>query len=147
MATGDAADVGSSGHRAALSDRCPRCVQLDRTCPSCVQRRRYAWSLVNDRGETIDTTATIMKLAPHRVRRLVKEESDRRELARYRCDSIPVQLTRAAIAEALQHDPHLTIAQNARWRDMHQSDFERLPWARTPPGVPTSAFTSPARAD
>jgi hypothetical protein len=37
-----------------------------------------------------------------------------------------VQLTHEAIAQALRHDPHLTLSQIARWLDMHQSDFQRL---------------------
>jgi hypothetical protein len=90
-----------------------------------VQRRRYAWSLVNERGETFETAARIMMLAPERVRQLVKQEVDRRELDRFKCDSIPVDLTRTVIAEALAYDPDLTISRIASWLDMCQSDFER----------------------
>jgi hypothetical protein len=90
-----------------------------------VQRRRYAWSLVQERGETIESAAIIMGLAPARVSELVAQEDDRRELANFRCDSIPVQLTRAVIAEALARDPELTIGEIAHWLDMRQIDFER----------------------
>ena len=105
---------------------CSRCIETGRTCPSCVQRRRYAWSLVNERGETLrDAPRRIMGLAPERVRELVEEEADRRELAGFKCDSIPVHLTRAVIAEALARDPDLTIGEIADWLDMRQIDFER----------------------
>jgi hypothetical protein len=107
------------------SQVCPRCVETGRTCPSCVQRRRYAWSLVNERGETFETAGRIMMLAPERVRQLVDHETDRRDLERFRCDSIPVELTRAVIAEELAHDPDLTISRIAGWLEMCQSDFER----------------------
>jgi hypothetical protein len=66
-----------------------------------------------------------MHLEPGRVQELVAEESARRELDGFKCDSIPVQLTRAAIAEALARDPDLTIGRIAGWLEMRQSDFER----------------------
>jgi hypothetical protein len=56
---------------------------------------------------------------------LVEEEADRRELRSFKCDSIPVALTRAVIDEALACDPDLTLADIARWVEMRQVDFER----------------------
>jgi hypothetical protein len=91
---------------------------------------------VNERGETPETAAAIMGLKPGRVRQLVDEESDRRELEQFRCDSIPVQLTRAVIAAALERNPHLTIGEIARWLDMHQADFERAYLGKTKTGRP-----------
>ena len=76
-------------------------------------------------GEAIDKVATLMGITAARVSQLVAEETDRRELSSLRCDSIPVQRTRAVIAEALARDPDLTIGQIARWLDMQQADFER----------------------
>ena len=58
------------------------------------------------------------------MRRLVEQEADRRELRSLKCDSVPVALTRAVIDEALARDPHLTVADIARWVDMRQVDFE-----------------------
>jgi len=66
-----------------------------------------------------------MGLPPGRVQELVAHESARRELDDLGCDSIPVQLTRAVIAEALARDPDLTIGRIAGWLEMRQSDFER----------------------
>ena len=66
-----------------------------------------------------------MGLPPEVVRHLVAEEADRRELRSLRCDSIPVELTRSVIAEALRRDPDLTIGEIAHWLDMRQGDFER----------------------
>jgi hypothetical protein len=104
---------------------CSRCRELGRVCPSCLQRRRQAWSLINERGESLEAAASDMNLAPCRVRELVEEEGRRRDLERFRCDSIPVQLTRAVIAETLARDPDLTIGRIASWLEMAQSDFER----------------------
>jgi hypothetical protein len=81
--------------------------------------------LVNERGETLESAAQTMNLSPRLVRELVKSETDRRELTSFRCDSIPVQLTRAVIGEALARDPDLRIADIAGWLDMRQIDFER----------------------
>jgi hypothetical protein len=101
-----------------------------------VQRRLRAWSLVNERGESLESAASIMNLAPCRVRELVAEEDGRRELGRLRCDSIPVQLTQAVIAEALARDPDLTIGRIAGWLDMRQSEFERAYLGKGKDGKP-----------
>jgi hypothetical protein len=77
-----------------------------------------------------------MDLEPRRVRELVAEESDRRELASLRCDSIPVHLAQSVIADALARDPDLTISQIAHWLEMHQADFERAFLAKARDGRP-----------
>jgi hypothetical protein len=59
------------------------------------------------------------------VRSLVEQECHRRELDSFKCNSIPVALTRSAIEEALARDPDVTLADIARWLDMEQADFER----------------------
>ena len=105
--------------------RCGACAETGRTCPSCVQRRRRAWSLVTERGETVATAAALMELSPARVTELVAEEVDRRELRSLRCDSIPVALTRSVVEDALARDPDLTIGEIAHWLDVRQADFER----------------------
>jgi hypothetical protein len=104
---------------------CGRCAETGRTCASCVQRRRRAWSLVTEQGETFETAARIMGLESHRVRELVAAENDRRELNSLRCDSIPVHRTQSVITEALARDPELTIGEIAHWLEMRQADFER----------------------
>ena len=123
-----------SGGHAAGADGCARCQSTRRTCPSCTQLRRYAWSLVNEQGRTVKQTAALLKLPPGRVRRLVELEADRRELRSLKCDSVPVALTRAVIDEALAHDPHLTVADIARWVGMRQVDFEHAFLGRTKRG-------------
>jgi hypothetical protein len=117
-------------------ESCERCSQSRRTCASCVQRRRYAWSLVTNQGETFETAAGIMRLDPERVRELVAAEGDRRELSSLRCDSIPVQRTQALIADALARDPDLTIGEIAHWLDMQQADFERAFLGKSRTGRP-----------
>ncbi len=104
---------------------CQRCAETGRTCASCVQRRRYAWSLVTEQGETFEAAGRIMGLESYRVRELVAAETDRRELNSLRCNSIPVQRTQSVITEALAHDPELTIGEIAHWLEMRQADFER----------------------
>ena len=104
---------------------CERCMETGRTCASCVQRRRYAWSLVTEQGETLEATGRIMGLKSDRVRELVAAETDRRELNSLRCNSIPIQLTKSVITDALARDPELTIGEIAHWLEMRQADFER----------------------
>ena len=59
------------------------------------------------------------------MQELIAAEQDRRELRSLRCDSIPVDRTRAAIADALDRDPDPTLADIAGWLEMQQADFER----------------------
>src|SRR5690242_9645999 len=70
-----AAQSESEGHG------CARCAGAGRTCPSCIQRRRYAWILVTERGQTLEATSQALRLPVGRVRHLVEEEKERRELA------------------------------------------------------------------
>lgn len=120
-----AAPHGLSGGGVGVAGACARCIETGRTCPSCVQRRRFAWSLVMERKESLHTAARILGLEQSRVQELVAAEQDRRELRSLRCDSIPVDRTRAAIADALARDPDRTIADFASWLEMQQADFER----------------------
>ena len=120
----------------ATAGTCTACVAIERTCPSCVQRRRRAWTLVSEEGATVEAAAGIMRISPARVRELVAQEADRRELRSLRCDSIPVGLTRSAVEDALARDPDLTIGEIAHWLDMRQADFERAFLGKTPDGRP-----------
>ena len=113
------------GTRDVVAEFCERCAKSGRTCASCVQRRRYAWSLVSEQGETFEVAGRIMGLEPYKVRELVAAENDRRDLNALRCNSIPVQRTQSVIAEALARDPELTIVEIAHWLEMQQADFER----------------------
>jgi hypothetical protein len=92
--------------------------------------------LVNERGESLEAAASNMKLPPCRVRELVEEERRHRDLERFRCDSIPVQLTRAVIEEAMARDPDVTIGRIASWLEMRQSDFERAYLGKSRDGRP-----------
>ena len=67
----------------------------------------------------------MMGLAPERVHALVQEERHRRDLGSLRCDSIPVELTRSVVEQALARDPDLSISDLAHWLEMAQADFER----------------------
>src|SRR5262249_28797206 len=106
-----------------------------------VQRRRYSWSLVVQRGQTEEAAAGKMGLSPDVVRELVAHEADRRELRSLRCDSIPVELTRSVIGEALRRDPGLTVGEIAHWLDMRQVDFERSYLGRSKNGRPKRRVT------
>ena len=75
--------------------------------------------------ETVESAAAIMGLGADRVHALVEEESHRRELGSFKCDSIPVEATRSVVEQALARDPSLTLADMARWLEMAQADFER----------------------
>ena len=78
-----------------------------------------------ERKKSLETSAGILGLDREHVRALVAAEQDRRDLRGLRCDSISVDRTRAVIADALARDPHLTIADIARWMEMAQADFQR----------------------
>jgi hypothetical protein len=80
----------------------------------------------------------IRGVPPERIRALLKEEGHRRELGSLKCDSIPVELTRSAVEQALARDPNLTIGDMAHWLEMAQADFERAFVGKTKTGRPKS---------
>ena len=104
---------------------CARCERTGRTCPSCVQRRHRAWRLVERDGLTVERAAGVMRMPAARIRLLVEQERDRRELAAYRIDSIPTARARAFLERELQRDPTLTRAEVAHRMNMNQADFDR----------------------
>jgi plasmid maintenance system antidote protein VapI len=90
-----------------------------------VQRRRVAWRLVDEQGLTVEQAAARMRLPVQRVRVLVPEERDRRELRAYRVNSIPVARVRALVERELDRDRSLCRAEIAHRMGMHQSDLDR----------------------
>src|SRR5438105_15928073 len=81
---GDGPEAARGSTRLALAAdeaayECARCAETKRTCPSCGQRRRYGWSLVNERGATLQSAARRTRLPPDRVLASVQEWSQRRE--------------------------------------------------------------------
>jgi hypothetical protein len=66
-----------------------------------------------------------MRMPAARIRLLVEQERDRRELAAYRIDSIPTARARAFLERELQRDPTLTRAEVAHRMNMNQADFDR----------------------
>jgi DNA-binding transcriptional regulator LsrR (DeoR family) len=123
-------DARCSRQRAALSElagrgACPRCAKHGRACPSCAQRRHRAWRLVDVEQLTVEVVAERMGLAVPVVRSFVAEERDRRDLRRYKRDSIPTARVRAFLERELERDPGLTRAEVAHWMNMLQVDFDR----------------------
>jgi hypothetical protein len=74
---------------------------------------------------TVEQVASTMRLPVRRVRVLVAEERDRRELQAYRVNSIPVARVRALVERELERDSSICRAEIARRMGMHQSDFDR----------------------
>jgi len=111
--------------RTADAARCPRCAQLGRICRSCTQRRRIAWRLVDEQGQTIDHAATRLRLTTAQVRWLVEDERDRQELEKYRLDTIPVTRARTFLEHELARNPELTRAEVAHRMGIHRADFDR----------------------
>jgi len=107
------------------SDSCARCNQLGRACASCTQRRRVAWRLVDQQGQTIEQAAATLNTPPVRIRALVDQERDRRELEKYRLDSIPVKRARDFLEHELAREPGLTRAEVADRMGIHRADFDR----------------------
>lgn len=110
------ASAGSSGW-------CMRC--QDGTCRSCAQRRRHAWKLVTVDGLEVEVVAGQMGVTAGRVRVLVAQENERRELQRYRGNQVPVERVRALVELELERNPELTRALLARSLQMSQINVDR----------------------
>src|SRR5690348_3501161 len=68
--------VGGLPAAGVAGGACERCRLMGRTCPSCVQRRRHAWSLLVERGESCESAGAIMGLDPELVHQLAVAEDD-----------------------------------------------------------------------
>lgn len=122
--------AGPPSDRASLDGRgdvgeCPRCVELGRTCPACVQRRYRAWRLVDVEGMSEAGAAARMGLTAAAVRALVAHERDRRDVHRFKLDSIPTARVRAFLERELGREPELTRAEVARRMEIDPADFDR----------------------
>ena len=118
----------SSDHRqapasAGTSGWCVRC--QDGTCRSCAQLRRHAWKLVTVEGLEVEVVAARMGVTGGRVRVLVTQEDERRELQRYRGNQVPVERVRALVELELERNPELTRALLARSLQTSQINVDR----------------------
>jgi hypothetical protein len=66
-----------------------------------------------------------MELTPERVRLLVAQERDHRDLERFKLNFIATENVRAFVERELQRDPALTHAKLAEFLGMRQIDLER----------------------
>ena len=132
MRSTSAADGGVVAADAALAlpgelERGGRCLRCERggTCRSCGQRRRRAWRLVVVEGLSYREAGERMGLTPERVRLLVGQERDHRDLERFRLNFVATESVRAFVERELQRDPELTHAKLAEFIGMRQIDLER----------------------
>src|SRR5438045_2726133 len=104
------ASPGNGEHSAT----CSRCERRG-TCRSCGQRRKRAWRLVAVEGLSYRNAAERMGLTPERVRLLVAQERDHRDLERFKLNFIATENVRAFVERELQRDPELTHAKLAEF--------------------------------
>ena len=101
-----------------------------------MHRGRHALKLTDEEGLTVPQAARKMGLPVAKVRRLIADELDRRDLDRYRCDKVPVSEIRKLVDEHTAMDPTLNHAQiAARAKFKSRIHFERAlgyaPWSAT----------------
>jgi len=106
------------------SGKCSCCERAG-TCRSCGQRRRRAWRLVAVDALSYAEAAERMGLTPERVRLLVAQERDHRDLKRFKLNFIATENVRRFVERELQRDPDLTHAKLAEFLGMRQIDLER----------------------
>lgn len=96
-------------------------------CVACIHRGRHALKLTEQHGLTVEQVAKKMGLPTCKVRRLIEAERDRRDLANYRRDTVPVAEIQRLIEEREAEDPtlnHAKIARLAKYRS--RIHFERI---------------------
>jgi hypothetical protein len=62
----------------------------------------------------VEEIAADMGISVARVERLIEQEMDRRDLAQYDCDEIPVERIQRLFEERCEQDPTFSIAELAR---------------------------------
>jgi hypothetical protein len=76
-------------------------------------------------GMSYEQAAEHMRVTPERVRMLVAQERDRRELEKYRLNVIPTERVRGFLERELRRTPGLTRAELAHYLGMRQIDLDR----------------------
>lgn len=108
-------------------DSCQWCAtHPNGVCVACTHRGRIAAALLAD-GCSVELIAQRMNVSVRRAERLIELEHDRRDVARYRLDTVPVERIQALIAERQRQDPTLSLGKLAGLAG-HKSriNFERL---------------------
>ncbi len=86
---------------------------------------RVAGRPAEQQRQTIEQAAATLNTPPARIRALVDQERDRRELEKYRLDNIPVTRAREFLEHELAREPGLTRAEVAHRMGIHRADFDR----------------------
>lgn len=110
------------------SDSCEWCERHPYSkCVACTHKGRHALALIKEHGLSVQETAASMRVTVARVRRLIEREQDRRELASYRCDAVPVGEIQRLLEQRCDEDPTLTHAKVARMaQSRSRTHFERV---------------------
>ncbi len=58
----------------------------------------------------LERIARDMRISVPRIRRLIEEDEDFREVQRYRCEKVPVERIQQLIEDSRRRDPTLTLA-------------------------------------
>lgn len=108
-------------------DSCKWCAtHPNGVCVACTHRGRIAVGLLEE-GMSVAQIAERMSVGVRRAERLIELEHDRRDLARYRCDTVPVESIQRLVSERQEQDPTLSLGKLAGLAG-HKSriSFERL---------------------
>jgi hypothetical protein len=81
--------------------------------------------LVEKRGFSYEQAADRMRLPPARVRLLVAQERDHRDLEQYKVNQIPAERVRSFLEREFERNPGLTRAELAHYLNMQQIDLDR----------------------
>ena len=107
--------------------RCERCERHpDRGCPACNARRRRAVRLVEVRGLSVEATAATMGLSIARVKRLLEEQADRREIATLMQSNVDNATLRQVFDRQRRQQPWLTLTELAE--RLHTSPVQVERW-------------------
>ena len=95
-------------------DTCHWCAEHPNgSCLACAHRRRKVVRL-RERDMSVEAIAADMGISVARVERLIEKEMDRRDLAQYSCDEIPVERVQRLFEDRCEQDPTFSIAELAR---------------------------------
>jgi hypothetical protein len=112
-------------------------------CPACAARRRRVVELIQDEGLSPEQVAERMRLGIAKVRRLIEEADQLRDLQSHVCNEIPVEPIRALFEQRQDEDPSMNLSRVAKLARMDRGDLRRAlaltpaPGAREPSQPPT----------
>jgi DNA-binding transcriptional regulator LsrR (DeoR family) len=121
----EAMAVSETKQASLPSGVCAACQTSTASCRACTRQRNHALRLYEQDGLTDPQIAARLGIGIPRVRRLLEEAGQLRDLEHYKIDSIPLAAIRELVEQRLKDDPTLTQTRLAKLLQTDRTELRR----------------------